>query len=229
MPIIFNGQTYNSADDMPPDTRQAYDQAMGTLSGQNQGGAAGAPAAGAAGIFGSNPIIINGQAVPGLDNLPPETRQKIEQAMAMLDADHNGIPDFMERNPGLAQMFLSGQAMQHLQNLPPEKRQMLEQLLSNFANRANVPKFGADGMLTPPVSTMGAGMPAPIPEPPMLQNAPQIPMPAQPAPMSPMMTSVVNDPDTGRRRLVLVLVAILVLLVMAGVAAAAVLYFLAAR
>ena len=38
MPIIFNGQAYNSVDDMPPDARQAYDQAMGMLADKNKDG-----------------------------------------------------------------------------------------------------------------------------------------------------------------------------------------------
>src|SRR5258706_16475 len=72
---------------------------------------------------------------------------------------------------------------------------------------------------------MGPGWPAPIQEPPMLAMAPQIPMPSQPSAMAPMLKNVVDDPDAGRRRLVLVLVAALVLLILAG-AAGVVLYAL---
>jgi hypothetical protein len=49
--------------------------------------------------------------------------------------------------------------------------------------------------------------------------------------MAPMLKNVVDDPDAGRRRLVLVLVAALVLLVLAGAAGVVLyaLYFLVPR
>src|SRR4051794_30944317 len=102
MPIIFNGQTYNSVDDMPPDARQAYDQAMGVLADKNKDGMPDAyeqPAGGTPGmprINFSTKFTVNGQTMQGLDNLPPETRQQIEQAMQAMDANGNGVPDFLE-------------------------------------------------------------------------------------------------------------------------------------
>jgi hypothetical protein len=229
LPIIFNGQTYNSVDDMPPDARQAYDQAMGMLADKNKDGMPDAmerPAGAMPSMLGSSQIIINGQAVNGLESLPPETRQQIEQAMSMLDKDHNGVMDFMEKMPGLAQYVMNGQMIKGLEHLPPEKRAALQAMLGQMGvNPGAMPNFGAAGPATPSMPAMGAGMPAPIQEPPMLAMAPQIPMPSQPSAMAPMVKNVVDDPDAGRRRLVLVLVAILVLLVLAG-AAGVVLYAL---
>ena len=203
MPIIFNGQTYNSVEDMPPDARQAYDQAMGMLADKNKDGMPDAmeqPAGGTPPIRFSTKFTVNGQTMQGLENLPPETRQAIEQAMNMLDTDHNGVPDFLERNPALAQFVMNGQMMKHFENLPPEKRQVMEQLLGNLAaKRAAMPNFGAAEPATPSMPAMGAGMPAPIQEPPMLAMAPQIPMPSQSSAMTPMMKNVVEDPDAGRR------------------------------
>jgi hypothetical protein len=233
MPIIFNGQTYNSVDDMPPDARQAYDQAMGMLADKNKDAVpdafGGAATPGVPRIKFSTKFTVNGQPIAGIEDLPPETRQAIEQAMNMLDADHNGVPDFLERNPALAQLVMNGQMMKHFENLPPEKRQIMEQLLGNLAaKRAAMPNYGANAMGTP---AMGAGMPAPMAEPPMLPMGPQIAMPSQPIPMTPMMKNVVDDPDAGRRRLVLVLVAALVLLILAGAAGVVLyaLYFLVPR
>ncbi|MEP7358057.1 MAG: hypothetical protein ABI847_12505, partial [Anaerolineales bacterium] len=224
MPIIFNGETYKRVEDMPAETRQAYERAIGMLANNDP---AAQPAAGqwsaasTPNTFGTSEFMVNGQAVNGLDSLPPETRQKIEQAMAMLDKDHNGIMDFMEKMPGLAQYVMNGQMMKGLETLPPEKREALQAMFGQMgANPGGLPSFGAAGPSAPSMpmmsAGMGAGMPAPLTEPPplaeppMLAMAPQIPMPAQPSAMAPMVKNVVDDPDAGRRRLVLVLVALLV-------------------
>jgi hypothetical protein len=235
MPIIFNGQTYNSVEDMPPDARQAYDQAMGMLADKNKDGMPDVSENSAGRVpnmLGSTTWTINGQTMQGLESLPPETRQQIEQAMAMLDKDHNGIMDFMEKMPGLAQYVMNGQMMQGLENLPPEKRAALQAMFGQMGvNPGGMPKFGPTGAVTPSMPAMGAGMPAPIQEPPMLAMPPQISMSAQPSAMAPMVKNVVDDPDAGRRRLVLVLVAALVLLILAGAAGVVLyaLYFLVPR
>jgi hypothetical protein len=52
--------------------------------------------AGKANVMNSTKILVNGQAYDSLDQLPPEVRAKYEQAMGKLDANRNGIPDFME-------------------------------------------------------------------------------------------------------------------------------------
>jgi hypothetical protein len=36
--ILFNGKSYNRVEDMPPEARQAYEQAMGPLADNNQDG-----------------------------------------------------------------------------------------------------------------------------------------------------------------------------------------------
>ena len=36
--IIFNGKEYNRLEDMPPEARRAYQQAMGMLADKNQNG-----------------------------------------------------------------------------------------------------------------------------------------------------------------------------------------------
>ena len=41
-------------------------------------------------------IIIDGKEFNRLEDLPPEARARYEQAMAKLDANGNGIPDFVE-------------------------------------------------------------------------------------------------------------------------------------
>jgi hypothetical protein len=41
-------------------------------------------------------IVIDGKEFDGLENLPPEARAKYVEAMGKLDANRNGIPDFVE-------------------------------------------------------------------------------------------------------------------------------------
>jgi hypothetical protein len=41
-------------------------------------------------------FFANGTAYDSIDQLPPEARAKYEQAMASLDRNQNGMPDFVE-------------------------------------------------------------------------------------------------------------------------------------
>jgi hypothetical protein len=106
--IIVNGKTYASMDELPPDVRQAYEKAMGMLNDGNQNGVPDL-LEGALGV--GNPVIktnanlmqfvVDGKVYPGVADLPPEAREKYEQALIkmrplMVDTDGNGIPDIFE-------------------------------------------------------------------------------------------------------------------------------------
>lgn len=99
--IVIDGKTYRSVDEMPEDVRKNYENAMRGLDHNQNGmpdafeGSAAFQSATANEINASK-IIVNGQVFDGLDQLPPEVRAKYEQAMGALDANKNGIPDFME-------------------------------------------------------------------------------------------------------------------------------------
>ena len=114
--IVIDGKTYHSVDEMPPDIRQKYDQAMHSLGDANSNQIPdafesmdifadkdkdGVPdileniTAGHAAVS-SMKIIVDGKEFDGLENLPPEARAKYEEAMGKLDANRNGIPDFAE-------------------------------------------------------------------------------------------------------------------------------------
>jgi hypothetical protein len=119
--IVIDGKTYPSADEMPPDIRQKYEEAMRSLGDANSNRVPdafesvlsepaniladknqnGVPdivenvAAGQAAVN-SMKIIVNGKEFNGLESLPPEARAKYEAAMGKLDANKNGIPDFVE-------------------------------------------------------------------------------------------------------------------------------------
>ena len=101
--IVFDGKTYNSVDEMPLDVREAYRQVIGIFADKNQNGlpdifeGTGDVSTQNINIQGnSTAIIYDGKKYDSVDQLPPEARQKYEQAMGRLDADKDGIPDFVE-------------------------------------------------------------------------------------------------------------------------------------
>ena len=114
--IVIDGKTYNSVDEMPADVRARYEQAMRSLKDQNGNrvpdvfendnmladkNGNGIPdivenSDGTPIIKNVTKILVNGKEFRSLDELPPEARAKYEQAMGALDADHNGVPDFVE-------------------------------------------------------------------------------------------------------------------------------------
>jgi hypothetical protein len=121
--IVIDGKTYRSVDEMPEDVRRRYEEAMSSLKDQNGNrvpdafennnmltdnnrngipdileNTAGAP------IFAkAMKILLDGKEFNSIDELPPEPRLKYEKAMGMLDANRNGVPDFMEGMLGTQQ------------------------------------------------------------------------------------------------------------------------------
>jgi len=114
--IVIDGKTYKSVDEMPADIRAKYEEAMRSLD-QNRNNTPDVfenPAASSASIpnlMSSAQIIVNGQAYNGLDQLPPEIRAQYEQAMGAMDANRNGIPDFVENMLNLPAQMTSNSAM----------------------------------------------------------------------------------------------------------------------
>lgn len=104
--IVIDGKTYNSLEEMPPDVRAKYEQAMQKLQSQNvmnilgdknQNGIPDILENAATNIASANmKFIVDGKELDNLQDLPPEKRQKYEQAMKVLDKNQNGIPDFVE-------------------------------------------------------------------------------------------------------------------------------------
>lgn len=109
--IIVNGKTYSSLDEMPPEIRQAYDQAMGILADKNHNGVPDI-LEGTSGVtnisFQTKPIeinstqfIVDGKVYSSVAELPSEARQKYDQAMAKLgqfagDANQTGISNLLK-------------------------------------------------------------------------------------------------------------------------------------
>lgn len=115
--IVVNGKTYNSVEDMPPDVRQKYEQAIGSLADtngnqipdvfENMNLLIDKEGNGVSDAFKNIvtthttvnsriKIVIEGKEYNKVEELPPEVRAKYEAAIARLDANHDGIPDFVE-------------------------------------------------------------------------------------------------------------------------------------
>jgi hypothetical protein len=114
--IIIDGKTYNNVDEMPPDVRPKYELAMSSLGDangnhipdvfesknifgdKNQNGVPDIVEnlVASQSVVSSMKIIVDGKEFNGVENLPPEARAKYEAAIAKLDANKNGIPDFLE-------------------------------------------------------------------------------------------------------------------------------------
>jgi len=114
--IVIDGTTYQSVNEMPPDIRQKYEQAMRSLGDANSNKIPdvfetmniladkdkdGVPdvlenIAASHATVNTMKIIVDGKEFDGLENLSPEARARYEAAMGKLDANRNGIPDFAE-------------------------------------------------------------------------------------------------------------------------------------
>lgn len=112
--IVIDGKVYNSVDEMPEEIRQKYLAAMSKLDKNNNGtldmlenmnalfedkNQDGMPDAFdnlVSNVVTTTQIVADGKEYNGMDNLPPEVRAKLSQAMGKLDANQNGIPDFLE-------------------------------------------------------------------------------------------------------------------------------------
>ncbi|MEP7134069.1 MAG: hypothetical protein ABI904_03965 [Chloroflexota bacterium] len=99
--IVIDGKTYKSVDEMPEDVRRNYENAMRNLDKNQNGmpdaleGMASIPDS-ITNVLNAAKIIVNGQSYAGIDQLPPEIRAKYEQALGTMDANKNGIPDFVD-------------------------------------------------------------------------------------------------------------------------------------
>jgi len=112
--IIIDGRTYKSVEEMPEDVRRNYENAMNQLdknrdgmpdlledfnasADKNKDGMPDALAGAISNAFSSSTrIIVDGKVYDSLDDLPPDIRSRYDRAMEKMDADRNGLPDFLE-------------------------------------------------------------------------------------------------------------------------------------
>lgn len=98
--IIFNGKVYQNVEEMPPQVRQAYGAVMGAFADKDKNGLP--DLLENAGTINSQQMSIHfdGNVYHSLEELPPEVRIRYQEAMAKLDRDGNGLPDFVEHLAG---------------------------------------------------------------------------------------------------------------------------------
>jgi len=118
--IVIDGKTYKSVNEMPPDVRAKYEQAINALKDENRNKIPNSfenmnilgdkNNNGVPDIFesattnvtsSSMKFVVNGQEFNSLDDLPPDARAKYEQAMGKLDKNRNSIPDVLEGMMGM--------------------------------------------------------------------------------------------------------------------------------
>jgi hypothetical protein len=107
--FVVNNKSYSSIEEMPPDVRQAYEQAMGVLADKNgngvpdilEGAFFAGPVGGQAMSKVDTRFVVDGKVYSRVEDLPPEARHKYDLAIAkagevMGDANRNGVPDILE-------------------------------------------------------------------------------------------------------------------------------------
>lgn len=115
--IIIDGKTYYSVDEMPPDLRQKVELALRLLGDVSEDDGLDVPGVtnvtadhnkndvpdmleniiAANAILEGMQIIVDGRELNGIENLPYEARARYDAALRKLDANRNGLPDFVER------------------------------------------------------------------------------------------------------------------------------------
>src|SRR4051794_22561631 len=108
--ITFNGKTYNSLDEMPPDVRAQYATISGILADKYQNGVPDIMEniMSASTVMQTSTIIYDGKTYNNVNDLPPEARSKYEAAMGKLaDENHDGVPDVIENAVKNAPMVMT--------------------------------------------------------------------------------------------------------------------------
>ena len=87
--IKINGREYGSPEEMPPDVRQIYEQALskGVVSSR---------------VNTKSKITFNGQSYNSPDEMPEDVRRIYDSVMSAMDKDHDGIPDALQNSGSIA-------------------------------------------------------------------------------------------------------------------------------
>lgn len=103
--IVIDGKTYDSVADMPEEVRRRYEEALRTLRDRDENRVPDVlethPDISRA--AGGIKVVVDGQEIYSLDDLPPEKRAKFDQAIHALDDYRNGILDFIEGGMNIQQ------------------------------------------------------------------------------------------------------------------------------
>lgn len=101
--IVIDGKSYSSVNEMPPDVRARYEQAMSNLIDNDRDGMPDTFKASTSAqvISKMMKFVVDGKQYNNIDELSPEVRAKYDQAMGMLDKNKNGMPDILEGLTGV--------------------------------------------------------------------------------------------------------------------------------
>jgi len=118
--IVFNGNTYDSLDQMPPMERQAYEALMGAFADKDGNGTPDLLEGGTIMNVQSSQsrIFFEGKLYKSVEELPPEAQTRYRATMGRLDADGNGIPDLVEERLGMRAIAGSDTGSEHSGSLP---------------------------------------------------------------------------------------------------------------
>jgi hypothetical protein len=105
--IVFNGKTYNSVEEMPANERQAFEQLTGMFMDKNGNGIPdfleGDIVSNVMNAVTSS-VNYNGQVYSGMDELPPEVREKVQNAFDKLSQSGIvtvGAPAVSQQQPAI--------------------------------------------------------------------------------------------------------------------------------
>ena len=212
--IVINGKEYASPEEVPPELRQVYEQALVRQGNSPQ-----------VHISTSSKFTINGQTYNSVDEMPEEARKLYESMMSRVDKNQDGIPDVLQ-NGQLASLGaepsapLAGgpaqnapvemsAAFQNMQNridaMPPEARQIFQKVMSRVdKNQDGIP----DALQMDQQASLGTEPAAPL-TPGPVQDTPEE-LPAWLTPQNAQNSTI--EPDRANTRLILFSVAIIVFL-----------------
>jgi hypothetical protein len=93
--IRFNGAEYSSPDDMPAGVRAAYDRALELAAQGKSGGLPGGHVN--VKVTTKVRLVSGGKTYENPDDMPPDVRAQYDKAMGLIDKNHDGVPDMLEK------------------------------------------------------------------------------------------------------------------------------------
>lgn len=143
--INFNGQEFDSVDDMPPQLKLAYQSLMTTFADKDGNGMPDIfEGKGAAQIvnlgslvsgLGAMKMIFDGKEYSSMQDLPPEAREKYQAAL-----------EKMKSNPHMSAYMAAlanGKTFSSIDQLPPELKDRYEAALEKMRANPNLSAFAA--------------------------------------------------------------------------------------
>jgi hypothetical protein len=110
--IVFNGQEYDSPEQMPPAVRQIYELTSRMLDDRDGDGVPdimqGPGSTSSSTIVHASQFVVDGTVYASLDDMPADVRHRYTQALERFDADGDGVPDLLAPVRPTQQTALTG-------------------------------------------------------------------------------------------------------------------------